>query len=226
MVSIYKKLPTNIAAAKSEKLFAFFAALLSWTAISIQAYLFYSYRTSSTGEMVIRFFSFFTVLSNILVAIVYTMRLVRINNPLVNFFQKAATFYAVTVYILMVGIVYNTVLRGLWHPIGLQKWVAEVLHAVIPLFFFIYWLLFVAPVPVRWKNSFYWLVFPLIYFLIILIRGKFADYYPYPFFDVKKIGLQKALVNGLVLVICFWVISIFLITAGKLTQRYNKRKQL
>ena len=219
-----KQSKSNSDYAITQRLFALIAALFSWSAIIIQAYIFFRYRTASTLEIVIRFFSYFTVLSNMLVAIVYTVCLLKTTNSLVIFFQKATTLYAVTVYILIVGIVYNTVLRDLWHPTGMQRWIAEVMHAFIPLLFFIYWLLFIAPIPIIWKASFHWLVFPVIYFVIILIRGNLTGYYPYPFFDVTKNGLPKTLINGWIIFIFFWSLSICLIGVGKLIQRRKKRR--
>ena len=41
--------------------------------------------------------------------------------------------------------------------------------------------------------------FPLTYFLYAIVRGEIDGRYPYPFMDVTKLGLARALLNGLVI---------------------------
>jgi len=48
-------------------------------------------------------------------------------------FFEAGVITAITVYITIVGLVYNVILRFLWKPEGLQFIVDELLHTVIPL---------------------------------------------------------------------------------------------
>jgi hypothetical protein len=41
-----------------------------------------------------------------------------------------------------------------------------------------------------------WLLFPATYLGYALVRGSFEGRYPYPFIDIGKIGLERALSNS------------------------------
>lgn len=61
------------------------------------------------------------------------------------FFRKCTTITAITVYILIVGIVFNLLLRSIAHLTGHHRIVSEIFHAVVPVLFFFYWMFFVSP---------------------------------------------------------------------------------
>ena len=119
-------------------------AVIGWLSVFVQFILMISNRVASVPETVIRFFSFFTILTNILVAFSFTSLTGMFGEKWKQFFSKATNFTAVTVYILVVGIVYNIILRWLQDFHGLQMWVDESLHLIIPLYVLVYWLCFVS----------------------------------------------------------------------------------
>ena len=204
------------------KLFAGIAALLGWFAITAQFYLIINGNTAPVSETIIRFFSYFTILSNILVALCFTGILFDPKCLLHRFFSKAGTQTAITAYIMVVGGVYNVILRFLWQPKGLQQVVDELLHSVIPLLSILFWLAFVPKENLRWKNSFSWMIFPLCYTVFLAVRGAISGYYPYPFINVTNIGYPTVLLNGGILVLVFMGVFLFLIAVAK----FISRKQL
>lgn len=123
---------------------------------------------------------------------------------------------AITVYILVVGLVYQVVLRSLWHPEGLQMWVDELLHTLIPAAVLIFWALYQNFESLKWKSIFVWLIYPLVYLVFVLLRGKVSGFYPYPFVDVAQLGFQKVMTNSAFLLIFFVFISAIIIGCGKL----------
>ena len=127
---------------KAKKIFLAIGALTGWLAILLQLYLIILNRVASVPETIIRFFSFYTILTNILVAVFFTVLLLKLNSLLGRFFSQPHIATAIALYITIVGIVYNVILRFLWQPQGLQWIVDELLHTVIPLFFIFYWLIF------------------------------------------------------------------------------------
>ncbi|MBC7743561.1 MAG: Pr6Pr family membrane protein [Flavobacterium sp.] len=195
-------------------------ALLSWITIFLQLYLIIVNRTADVPETIIRFFSFFTVLTNILVAVCFTSAMTLRQNQ-VRFFSSAYVHSAVGVYIVVVGLVYNLVLRQLWAPTGLQKIIDEFLHSVIPVVFLLHWFLFVHKVTLKWHYAILWLVYPFAYVIFILIRGRFSNFYPYPFVDVKNLGYNQVLINSLYLLVGFLILSVLLIAIGK-TQKAER----
>ncbi len=197
------------------KLFAAITAILGWFAVASQFCLMMQSRTLSPTETIVKLFSYFTILTNILVAIRFTFTVFKKT----GFFLRPDTQTAITVYIVVVGAVYNMVLRFLWNPEGLQLWVDELLHTVIPLLSLFYWILFVPKSTLKWKNSIGWMGFPIGYTLFIIIRGALSGDYPYPFIDVPAIGYPQALLNGCILVLIFMGLSLFLIAVAKFISR-------
>src|ERR1700749_3981559 len=111
------------------KLYAVVFAIIVWLALILQFYLAIINRIVAVPETILRYFSYFTIQINILVAVSYTAVVMR------GFRGKGLTgpaaLTATTVYILIVGITYNSLLRSVWEPKGLQLWVDEALHTVI-----------------------------------------------------------------------------------------------
>ena len=194
-------------------------AVMAWAAVIIQLYLIMVNRTVSIPETLLRFFTFFTILSNILVAICFTVFSLK---PLVEngyFFSRSSVLSAVTVYITIVGTVYQLALRSIWDPQGLQKIVDELLHSFTPAYFILFWLLYVPKLTLQWQHILSWLLFPLCYLIIILLRGAAADYYPYPFVDVTKLGYGKVFLNCGIVLIAFLFFSALLVAVGRFSKK-------
>ena len=200
-----------------------FIVSLGWFALIAQFYLIVINRTASIPETIIRYFSFFTILTNLLVAVCFTSLLIKKQKPSA-FFSKATTLTAITVYILIVGIVYNAILRFLWNPEGLQKVVDELLHTVIPVLCLIFWWKYARSQKMKWNHAYVWLIYPLLYILYILIRGAVSGFYPYPFIDVTTLGYEKVLINSGLIAAAFLIISFILIAIGRKTHS-NKNNQ-
>lgn len=184
----------------------FWFAILCWITIIAQFVLILEARMTSVVEAVFRFFTFFTILTNILVAIVFTALWVQPKNNF-SFFTRFNTISATAVYIFVVGFVYNTVLRFIWEPKGLQRIVDEMLHLVIPVVFILYWFVSIQSNSIKWKSIWSWLIYPMVYLIVILIRGEFADYYPYPFVNVLELGFGKVVLNSFLLTLFFAILS-------------------
>ncbi len=205
--------------AKSKQIFLAIGTLITWFAIVFQFYLMMLNRQTSIPEAIIRFFSFYTILTNILVALCFTFLWLKPKSRWGNFFSQSKTLTAITVYITIVAIVYNTILRFTWNPQGLQQVADELLHVIIPVFFILYWFIFACKDELLWKNVFLWLLYPLVYIVYILFRGAFAEYYPYPFLDVNALGYNKVFLNSAGLFIAFLVLSFLFVAIAKRMSR-------
>ena len=97
------------------------AAVLGWAGLSIQMYLiFYSRWTLGASLLggLMSFFSYFTVLSNTLVATVLTCELTSRESAARRWFLQSSVSSGVAVSIAVVSLAYNLLLRHLWHPQG------------------------------------------------------------------------------------------------------------
>jgi len=209
----------------SARFVALIGALLGWFAIIAQLVLMINNRQVPVAETLFRFFGFFTIDTNIIVALCFTFIFLGAKSGLGNFFSQASTITVITVYITIVGIVYNVILRSLWEPTGLQKIVDELLHSVIPVLVILFWLIFVPIEQLKWKIAFSVLIYPLIYMIYALILGSVTKWYPYPFVDVNELGYNKALMNAAGVLVVIFVLSLALIATGKLMKRFDSKKE-
>ncbi|AJW65384.1 hypothetical protein VO54_03959 [Elizabethkingia miricola] len=197
-----------------KKNLAFIFAALGWFAVIAQYYLMLENRTTSVSEATIRFFSFFTILTNILVAI-YFSTICFSRNKSVSLINAAGMLTFLTIYITVVGLVYQVALRHLWHPQGMQRLVDELLHSVIPILVILFWYLYEAKNNLKFSQTIKWLSYPLIYFIYILLRGNQSGFYPYPFVDVSVLGFATVIQNALFLLLFFLGLSLAFILIGK-----------
>jgi len=190
-------------------------AAITWFAVVGQLYLNIENRVLSLPQTIIKFASYFTILTNILVAICFTCVAFQPNGKWGKFFLRPQVTSAITVYIFVVGLVYNTVLRWQWSPQGLKLVVDNLLHVVTPVWFLIYWVLFVPKYSLVYKNVWAWLIYPLVYCCYILVRGAITNMYPYFFVDASKYTYGQVFLNIIMLVIVFLGLSLLLVAIGK-----------
>lgn len=148
------------------------------------------------AAVVANFLSFFTIDSNLISMVVLAIvglqgllgRLDATGTPVALNVVRA---FAAT-YMIVTGVVYNTLLRGIELPQGVTvPWSNEVLHVVAPLFMLIELLFGSSPPRLPWRALGAILVFPLLWVAYTMVRGPLvtnpttgaAWWYPYPFLD-------------------------------------------
>jgi hypothetical protein len=201
--------------------FETFGFSIGWFAIIAQFFLMLENRQADIPETIIRFFSFFTILTNILVVLFLTASLFILKKFPFKLFLVKGTLTAITTFIVIVGLVYQIVLRQTWEPTGLQYIVDELLHTIIPLFMLGYWFFNIRKEDLLLKPVFNWLIYPSIYLVFIIIRGNISGYYPYPFLNIKEIGYESVLLNITVIFTITIVIMIALSFIGKFKFKNN-----
>jgi hypothetical protein len=211
--------------AQSAVIFPAFTALIAWLALGLQLYILID-NTPENGmtpfEAVARFLIFFTILSNILVAISLTIILIKPGSHAGRFFAKPSSSAATAMYIFIVGLVYNIILRSLWQPQGLQRVADELLHVAVPLLYMLYWLLFAKKKSLQWMDAVKWLAFPAVYLIYAMLRGGIEDFYPYPFIDVKQLGAGRVALNSAGLLAVFTITGLLFVFIGKKISRHTK----
>jgi hypothetical protein len=197
-------------------------AIIAWVALCLQLYILIS-NTPGNGltplQAAGRFFIFFTILTNLLVAVSMTSALFSPTSKPGLYLAKPSTVTATAVYIFIVGLTYNIVLRPLWSPTGIQKLVDELLHVAVPLLFVLYWWFFAKKNDLQWKHALRWLIYPGVYLVYALGRGAAEGFYPYPFIDVDKYGLSIVLRNAAGLMVVFVLVSLLFIFIAKRMQK-------
>ncbi|WP_396149280.1 Pr6Pr family membrane protein [Flavobacterium sp.] len=189
---------------QTHKFILLFGFILGWFSLVTQFILLLQNSSVDLLNSIIRFFSFFTILSNFLVSICFTTLFFKFS----TLFKSYKTQTAIAVYISIVAIVYNIVLRFIWEPTGLQKIVDELLHVVNPILFVAFWFISKNKIYISYTFTFKILIFPLIYLFSVLSIGHYSKYYPYPFLEVNLIGYSNLIINCIVITVAFILISL------------------
>lgn len=169
------------------------------------------------GTHLVHFFSFFTIESNVLSAVVllvgaFFLLTRKGADPQWYNLVRAAT----ATYMIVTGIVYNLLLRGIELPQGSTLgWSNEVLHVIACLWLLIDWLLAPGRSPIAPRELWKVLVFPIVWVVYTLIRGPLvadtvygnAFWYPYPFLNPNSSA------NGY-LSVAFYVVLIALVISA------------
>jgi hypothetical protein len=148
------------------------------------------------------FLSFFTILSNLLAAIVlivaavWALRHRHDSRPEPNWL--AVSLACASTYMIVTGIVYNTLLRGVEVSEGATLgWSNEIVHVVGPLLIVLDWLFAPGRRRLEWKRIGVVVIFPIVWAAYTMIRGPFVNdptqavlnpdytggWYPYPFLN-------------------------------------------
>lgn len=197
----------------------FAGAIAGTTWLSIVAHVFLS-MPADTGLVlgilagVLRSLIFFTILTNLLVALVTTAWALDRRGPLTR--PSAAT--AIASYILLVSIIYTLLLRGQWNPNGPQKIVEIVLHDLVPLAYVGFWLFCVPRGNLRWREALPWLVYPVAFAIFNLLYALWIPN-PYPFLDLGAFAPTIVLRNIIALAVVFLVVGLLFILVDRALKR-------
>ena len=158
---------------------------------------------------------FFTVLTNLLVAL--------------HFFAIAAGWRVpgarvagLVLWIGLVGIVYHLLLAQLWSPEGLAWWADQGLHTLVPVLVAIWWVAFVPSWSPSWRVILVWQGWPLAYVVYAILRGALTGFWPYPFLDPDLNGALGVAANLLGLLVSFLLFGAALAFVDHL--RFGRRR--
>jgi len=200
------------------RLFAAIAALLGWFTLALQLLL--SIQLSiANGQGALAgvwtYIGYFTILTNVLVALALTADARGPRGTLSRFFTRPDVHTAISMSIVIVAAIYNLMLRQLWQPQGWQIVTDNILHVVMPVLFLLYWWLAVPKATLRWPQVIVWQLYPAAYFAYVLARGAVDHWYPYPFLDVTKLGYLLVLVDACAVLLAFVAVALLLVALGR-----------
>jgi hypothetical protein len=160
----------------------------------------------TTAERLTRLFSYFTIQSNLLLALASAViaaapgRTGRLRSVL---HLDALLCIAVT------GVVYHTVLAGDGLSLTPSGDLANyLLHTVMPVGAWLVWLL-VGPRPRFGGSTVAWAVaYPLAWIGYTFVRGATTGWYPYPFLDAGALGLATAARNTALVAVGFLALGV------------------
>jgi len=187
---------------------AFLIAAAAWTGFIGQ--YFFSNAGKSGAELAtstVNYFSYFTTLSNLFIAVGLTAVLVAPMSRVGRFFGGPRGATPLAFYITITGIVFWLLLRDTTHPAGLGIGLNAIHHYVVPLAYPLWWLFFVRKGELRLWNVIDWLIFPALYALYTVLHGEEAGWYPYGFVDATKLGFDRMIHNMVMFAIEFAILG-------------------
>ena len=137
-------------------------------------------------------FTFFTILSNLLVGVPNVVFAVRPRAG--STLLRVARFDAV-VAITITGVVYHLLLARLYHLSGAEEVANQLFHTVSPLLTVAGWLLFGPRGLIDRPVVALAVLYPLAWLAFTLVRGAVIGWYPYPFVDVGALGYGRVALN-------------------------------
>jgi hypothetical protein len=149
-------------------------------------------------------FTFFTILTNLLVAGTSAAVALR---P-----ERRGPLFAVLRLDALLGIavtaaVYHSLLAGLYDLRGAEEFANQLFHSVSPALAVAGWLVFGPRGLVDARVVLASLLYPLLWLVFTLVRGAVIGWYPYPFVDVGVLGYPRALLNCLGVTLLFLVLA-------------------
>jgi hypothetical protein len=156
-------------------------------------------------ERVVRFFGYFTVLSNLLVA--GTSWAIALSGEPLETRLRRVLYVDGLVGIAVTGIVHWVVLRPLLSLDGADWWADKLLHVVVPLLAVVAWLAVGPRGRVRSGDVGWAVIPPVIWLVYTLVRGAVTGFYPYPFLNADAHGYPAVLAT------CAGVAALFLALA-------------
>lgn len=166
-----------------------------------------------------RFFdtmTYFTIWSNIVVAVVLTALAVRpglfVRTDAAGAIWRALRLDSV-VMIVITGVVYNLLLAS-GGKTGLDAVSNTLLHIAVPIVTLLVWIVAGPRDLIRGSTLGLFLVLPLAWIAFALVRGQLVGAYPYPFLDVATNGwasvlafLAVILVVAVLLALALWAVD-------------------
>jgi hypothetical protein len=190
------------------RIIAAIAALCGWAGLAIQLWLLIPSMGLIEGFW--RFVGFFTILTNILTAMVATAVALGRETGLGG--ARARLMAATS--ILMVGLVYSVALRSLWNPAGLQKVADVLLHDAAPLLWLALWL-FAPHSRLAWREIGWALLLPSFYVIYAMGRGMVDGWYAYWFLNPAAQSPAELLVSILILLCAFVLMAAALVATDR-----------
>lgn len=156
-------------------------------------------------------FRYFTIQSNLIV-VIYFWLLFSLNPKNIKF-DKAIG--GVIIYITVTFIVFALFLEPTWSPQGIELLGSILNHYVTPILSIVFLIYFRKDYSFNYKTIPFWLIYPLLYLLYVIIYGSLTNNYFYPFFEIDVIGVSNFIINSIALLIFFGILSIGVVFLSK-----------
>jgi hypothetical protein len=170
-----------------------------------------------------RFFAYFTIQSNLIGVVAFAWLLTNRDRPRTRGLEllrgAAAAYLTVTFFVVIFLLSGEDVQLNL-------VWVDVVLHKIFPLVVVADWLIDPPRITLGVRDSLIWLVYPIVWTIVTVIRGAVDGWYPYPFLDPANGSYAQVAVVVAVIAVGFLVLAQVYVAAGNALGRRAGREPL
>jgi hypothetical protein len=203
------------------------AGIVALGGLSLQFWLMTQYPDSpGITQTTARFLSFFTIQTNILIAVCMLLPALMPGSRISQLASKPSLRTALMGYSALVGIVYFALLRNIGHDDGLERRADQILHYVTPTMFLIDWLVWVPRGRAPFSTVPAYLLYPGVYCAWVFLYGAFTGWYPYPFVDAARLGSGQLVANILGVTVLTLTIPYSLLVLDRLLASLQKTTRL
>ncbi|MHA2029710.1 MAG: Pr6Pr family membrane protein [Candidatus Kariarchaeaceae archaeon] len=179
--------------------------IISWIGIGVRFYV----TKDDTSENILEPVKFFTIQTNILVALWLTLAVIfKDYQPSMNE-ERMNQLYGVirggiTSFITLTWLAYWALLSGDSDAKGLKLLSSNINHYIVPIYFIFDWALTEHK---RYERRYiaYWMVYPLLYLTFAYIFQQATDDPIYDFFDISEHGNSGFVMQAIQLLIAFLI---------------------
>lgn len=189
-------------------------AAIAWAAVLVQMVMSIQHGLAtgdSFARATIDYFSYFTVTTNTLVALVLTVPWLAPESPVGKWLARPHMTAMTCAAIIVVGLAYHVLLSSINHPTGIEYVTDLGLHYIVPTLFTLHWVLAAPKAGLRYGHLPSFAIYPTVYFLYLVARGAMVGEYPYFFVDVNSIGLGGAARNAAGILAFYLAVGAFLL---------------
>ena len=152
-------------------------------------------------------FRYYTLQSNLIVAIYFALFF---NGKWRNNDLYKRFIGGVTIYITITFFIFMIFLQPGWHPTGWNA-VSNVLsHYLVPVLTIFFFGKYHKEYEFKMNDMFWWIVYPILYVVFIVVFGSISGDYLYPFFQVAEVGVFGLIYTIILLVLFFLGLSFIL----------------
>ena len=163
----------------------------------------------------VHYFSFFTILSNLLAAAALTTPLVAPSHRFATWAEESGPRASIATYLTITAVVYHAILASQWRPQGLHLVADTILHTITPAAYLVDLALRGGQGEARWIAAAKAMAFPALFGAWTLIHGALSGWYPYPFMNAAKRGYPAVVVTMIEMSLAFAVVALIFIALSR-----------
>jgi hypothetical protein len=174
----------------------YFGAIVGPLSLLVRTYVTVTDRLEGGDSLlgaVLFLLTFFTVLTNLMMAVCYVAAATKWS--WLEWWDRPFARGLTAGSIAMVSIYYIFFLAGIETLTGINQVLNIYMHYVAPWLFVLWWALTPEHGSLRFADIPKMLLYPLAYLIVVLIRGAVVHEYPYPILDVDRFGYGQVAIG-------------------------------